>query len=813
MPGDSGVLADVAGAILDGSQIDWTSAESSADDTERSLLDPLRLVAAVADLHRQLPAETPEQWGHLRVLEQVGQGTFGRVYRAWDTRLDREVALKLLPAGPPADNARTTSIIEEGRLLARVRHPNVVSIYGAERTEDHVGLWMEFIHGRTLEQLIQDGHVFNQEQAVEIGIQLCRAVDAVHQAGLLHRDIKAHNVMVTDDNRVVLMDFGTGREVGEERVAIAGTPLYLAPEVLAGSDATPASDIYAIGVVLYHLVTAGYPVQASNIGDLRRAHEQHLRADLSAARPDLGAKLLRILDRAIDPQAARRQPTAATLARDLESVRPRSIRVPLRYLAVGAAALVVVASIAAGIRNRQNSESAAATPVAGSTVPTVVDRPIIAVLPLKNLSSDPDNDYLVDGMTDEIIRNLAVVRGLEVRSRTSSFAFKDQPRNLRDIGEQLRANLVVEGSISVSNNRLRVFAQLVQIAGDVPLWSERFDRELQDVFLIQEEISRAIVNKLRLTLGQGQRRYDLDPETYELYVKARALAARHGLADPTKAVEMFGQVIARDPGFAPAYAGLVNAYAWLSMSPYQGASFETAQSIMRPAAVKALELDPMLAEAHAAMGWVASRDFDWEKAVKSFRRAIDLNSSLTDVYSNYVSSTLLPTGRLDEAEQLLQAARQTDPLSVDVLRQLGIIQFVSGQYEEAVTTLRRVQTLDANLPFVKSFLGRALVFAGRPAEAIPILEESGGLHYTAYAYAKAGRRADAEKLAVVHAAYPQRVAVIYAAFEDHDRTFAALERMMLDEPHRVAINLSVPEFAFLHGDPRLAGLRKKLNLP
>ena len=193
------------------------------------------------------------------------------------------------------------------------------------------------------------------------------------------------------------------------------------------------------------------------------------------------------------------------------------------------------------------------------------ERPIIAVLPLQNLSAEPDSDYFVDGLTDEIIRNLAVIKGLEVRSRTSSFAFKDKPRNLRDVGQQLGVNLVVEGSVLRSGSKLRINAQLVQVAGDVPLWSDRFDRELKDVFAIQDEISRAIVNKLRLTLGRGQRRYDTNLEAYELFLKGRAMVARRGTSSAQKAAELFEQVIERDSAFAPAYAGLVDAYAFMSM--------------------------------------------------------------------------------------------------------------------------------------------------------------------------------------------------------------------------------------------------------
>ena len=343
------------------------------------------------------------------------------------------------------------------------------------------------------------------------------------------------------------------------------------------------------------------------------------------------------------------------------------------------------------------------------------------MLPLKNLSAEPDSEYFVDGLTDEIIRNLAVIKGLEVRSRTSSFAFKDKPRNLRDVGEQLGVNLVVEGSIMRSGSRLRINAQLVQIAGDVPLWAERYDRELKDVFAIQDEISRAIVNKLRLTLGSGQRRYDTNLEAYELYLKARVLVGRGGSFAAQQAVKLFEQAIARDPSFAPAYAGLADAYAAASTEipdPLRPTVIppETALAFMRPAAETALQLDPLLAEAHAAMGLLHSRERDWQKAEESFRRAIDLNPSLTAIYTNYSSSTLLPLGKLDEAERLLRAALQTDPLSLEVRRGMG----VAADHRRAVRGGDRQPRARAN--------GRPRLPICRPAsrESSDVCRQAGG---------------------------------------------------------------------------------------
>ncbi len=336
MTRDDAGLQQVLSAIVDGARIDWASAESSAaDESLREVISELKVIAEIADVHRSVPLpaqphtpaflaesspETLGTWGPLRLIEKVGQGAYGEVYRAWDTRLDREVALKLLPVRLADGDARDTSIIEEGRLLARVRHPNVVTIHGAERIENRIGLWMEFVKGRTLEQLLQEGKVFTPAEVIEIGVALCQAISAVHGAGLLHRDIKTHNVMLADDGRVVLMDFGTGRELNDGSIkGLAGTPLYLAPELLSGGEATIRSDIYSVGVLLYHLLTGAYPVQGHNLRDLRLAHQRNERTNLRSARPHLPPRLARLIERAIEPQPEQRYESADCVGSGLGS--------------------------------------------------------------------------------------------------------------------------------------------------------------------------------------------------------------------------------------------------------------------------------------------------------------------------------------------------------------------------------------------------------------------------------------------------------------------------------------------------------------
>lgn len=367
-------LDELAAAVADGRPLNWDDVESSADsDDERAAIRRLRAIAAIGQAHAeltfsdtvtgslsvrsQLPGfedpSVPTHWGPLRILERVGRGRFGDVYRAWDPSLDREVALKLLRRRTEDGHSADREVIEEGRLMARVRHDNVVTIHGAQRIDGRTGLWMEFVRGRTLEAELKDRGPFPAAEIAELGIQLCKALTAVHESGLVHRDVKTQNVLRDTGGRVLLGDFGTGYELDDDGGGpseIAGTPAYLAPEIFKGAPATPQSDLYSLGVLLFHLASGSYPVLGRSISQIRTAHHTNIRRSIEQLRPDLPTALAGVIDRATDPDAGRRFTAAAAmeaaLAAAVQSIErvDRGISLGIKLLA---AALIVVVTGAA----------------------------------------------------------------------------------------------------------------------------------------------------------------------------------------------------------------------------------------------------------------------------------------------------------------------------------------------------------------------------------------------------------------------------------------------------------------------------------
>ena len=431
----------------------------------------------------------------------------------------------------------------------------------------------------------------------------------------------------------------------------------------------------------------------------------------------------------------------------------------------------------------------------------------IAVLPLQNLGQVPADDYFADGLTGEIIRDLSIIDGLAVRSQTSSFVFKGKRQDVRAAGKQLNAEYILEGSVLRAGQRVRINVRWIRVRDDFPIWSEKFDRELTDVFAIQDEISRGIVNSLRLKLDRGRRRYETSADAYDLYLRGRAFEMRPLLTGMTMSIGPFEQAIAKDPAFAPAYAGLADTYAALSgFDKFDRANRADHISKMRAAAEKALQLDPLLAEAQGAVAMVYARDAQWAQSEKSFRRAVELDPNNSLLRIQFARSLLLPLGRIDEVIAQALLAEESDPLSPDIREYLIHFLLIAGRFDEAAARCPK--------PCVRS-----LILQGRAAEAIPILEArfqgdltAAGSGILGRAYALAGRREDAERMATIQWR-PIEQAGIFAALGDKDRALEALERAIHLGPVRLGQGLTYPEFAPLRGDSRLAALRAKVGLP
>jgi TolB-like protein len=435
----------------------------------------------------------------------------------------------------------------------------------------------------------------------------------------------------------------------------------------------------------------------------------------------------------------------------------------------------------------------------------------IAVLPLLNLSQDASNDYFADGLTGEIISNLSVLDGLAVRSQTSSFAFKGRPRDVREAGRQLNVEYILEGSVMRAGQQLRINAQLIRVRDDFAIWSGKYDRELTDVFAIQDEISRGIVNSLRLKLARGRRHYETSVEAYDLYLRGRAsLHAPLGAEDA--AVSSFEQAIAKDALFAPAYAQLGRLRAYRSSLFFLNPDDETPK--MRAAAHKAIELDPLLPEAHEALAMAYARDARWRESEESFRRSLELDPNRSETRYHFGVYVLWPLDRMDEALEELRLAEKADPLSQEVQWCFAYMLPSSGRYVEAAH--------HAELARNAALLGRARFLEGRTTEAIQILEKdfNGGVGrspgaevrgYLGFAFARTGRREEAEKLAADATPFTQ--AIIFAGLGDKERALEAMERSTAVGPFRIGRQLMWPELALIRNDSRMKALRKKVGLP
>lgn len=839
-------------SIADGAAVDWAAVEAAAQSSEaRRRYGNLRLVARVAELHRTLvlddteastpivspaPASAdPESWGHLAVRGRLASGAFGHIFRGHDPQLNRDVALKLL-RGDISLFRPVDRLLSEARTLARIRHPNVVIVYGADVRDGAAGLWMELIDGQTLESWLRANGVLGSGEAASVGIDLCRALAAVHAAGLVHGDVKAQNVMRESRGRIVLMDFGAGRAQGADAAGVAGTPMYLAPEVLAGEPPTTRSDLYSLGVLLFHLLTGAYPHTGEDLDGLRMAHADGRRTWLRDLRPDLPDALVRAIERAIDEDPARRFATAGEMERVLATGLQPAAAAPRPFPSSAAAfatrrfalaALALTAVIAALIVWSSRARSGA--------MPAGIDS--IAVLPMKDLSADRV-PYLADGLHDQLIATLGQVQSLRVTARTSVLRFADSSEPAGAIAKTLGADAALESTVLASGTgrnggpgRVRVNASLMLAGASTPIWTRTFERPIGELLALESDIARAIATSVSASITHGESArlratLQTNPAAEEAYFQGRMQLEGYGAAAAQRAIEAFDRALTVDPAHARAHAGA--AFAYISLAANGGMTHQQARARALEHVRRALDLQDDLAEAHAAM---ADIDFlyNWnvKRADEEYRKGLDLNGSLAAARNQY-AQLLAATGRFDEA---LAQARLTEAIEPGrVVSLSGLLLYYKRDYPAAEQAIRAAMVQRPDAASLYILLGRVAESQGRLSEALNAtrtalqLSANGGMPLRAQMVRLEALSGDIDgarrHLQELEQAASNGLVQLTArdrgylrlAFGDRENALRAFARA-IDERDPSMVWLGVdPRVDVLRGDPRFEAMLTQLGL-
>jgi len=746
-----------------------------------------------------------QRLSHYTLLERTGAGGMGVVHRARDERLERDVAIKLLPAGLLADDSARSRFRREALALSRLNHPNIATVHDFDQDQGVDFLVMEWVQGESLDHRLARGPM-HEAELVPIAIQVAEALVAAHAGGVVHRDLKPANLRVTPDGRVKVLDFGLARltQPGEEaktatatRAGITpGTLAYMPPESFSGKPGDATGDLYSLGVVLYEMCTGRLPFEGQHVAETIHAILHATPLAPRVVRPTVSIGFQNLVMRLMQREPARRYASAAELIADLRLLAGHG----------------TVAAMPQAIRS-------------------------LAVLPLENLSGDAAQEYFADGMTEAVIGDIARIRDLRVISRTSVMRYKGVRKPVAEIAAELHVDAILEGSVARSGARVRVSLQLIDARSDTHLWSERYDRALQDVLELQSDVAKSVAREIQAALLAGavadgapvalqpvpvrpsgasaprtpQPARRVDPEAYDAYLRARHHLDRRSDESLAKAIEHLNIAIDRDPSFALAYVAKGEA---LGVQGFH--EFEPPRDVFPAARInaeRALELEPTLGEAHAVLGYVQLHfDWDWKRAESSFLRALELSPQNATARLWYVN-LLIASGRLDEALRESRNAVEHDPLSLILNLVTGWVHFFRREYDAACLELARPLDLEPRFFQSHQWLGWCLHLMGRDPEAAQHFEAAADkienrqreLTCRALAHAFSGREGKAratlaqiEHLGQTRFVSASALSLGYLAIGDRDQALAWLER---------ARDQHSPWIGFLNQDPRMDPLR------
>ncbi len=782
---------------------------------------------------------------HYRILEKLGAGGMGEVYRARDEQLQRDVAFKILPPDSQGSADAKQKLLREARSASALKDPHICVIHEVGEAGGQSFIVMELVEGRPLDSLISPEGL-RPELVVRYGSQIAAALAHAHEHGIIHRDIKSANVVITPSGQVKVLDFGLAK-LGDDRQTaeairvtqsaahagtVVGTLPYMAPEILRGEEAGATSDIWSLGVTLFEMSAGHLPFRGQTSYELTSGI---LREPLPPLPPQLPPGLRTVIERCLEKEAGHRYQRASEVGAALETAhsqqdpssfavsasasaadsRKRSLWI-LGVIVMAVLAAALLAANVGGLRDRAFHRASA---------PGIHS---LAVLPLENLSGDPQQQYFADGMTEELTTELSQVSSLRVVSRTSAMRYKGTQKSVPEIARELNVDAVVEGSVEREGDRVRITAQLVQGANDTHLWAKGYERDFRDSLRLQDEVAQAIVDEIQLKLTPQEQarlaRNDvIDPAAHEDYLRGLFhLNLRNG-PDERKAIEFFQAAIKKDPAYAAAYVALADSYRALIFNSNAAPGDVLPQSMA--AAKRAIEIDSQLAEAHTSLATnLADYEWDWAGGEREFQTALRLNpnSSLTH---SYYAHFLRQQGKIEEAIREARRGVALDPVSPQGTFLLAQSLYEARRYDEAISQLRKALDLEPRFWPAHLYLGKTLAEQGQYQEALVELRKAQNFtaepHATiGYVYGRMGRAADARKVIAdlqeqLKKGYvaPTDFAKVYIGLGDKDQAFAWLEKGYEQHDFWLTFLKGDPIFDSLRSDPRFQDLLRRVGPP
>ena len=814
-------------------------------------------VAHVADIIEspKKPLAPGTRFGHYELIRQIGIGGMGEVFLASDTGLERRVALKFLPAHFSQDKVHLRRFQQEARAVAALSHPNVCTIHEVfETAEGRHCIVMEYVEGVTLRKRMARGRM-SVGQTLDTALQIASALAAAHAQGIVHRDIKPENVMVRPDGLIKVLDFGIAKYAAPGRArdakeswvktttgVVFGTTAYMSPEQARGLSVDARTDVWSLGVILYEMVARRLPFPGKTPTDRMAAILEREPQPLARLRRGVAAELERIVSRALAKDRDERYTRAADLAEDLRKLRgtlgaepPFRFALPApargllfsrkrRTVALATLLLITTAALVVGLSYlffRKSSTSAPHTEIKS-----------LAVLPLENLSGDPETEYLSDGITESLINRLSQLPNLKVIARSSAFRYKGRDVDARTAGRELGVSAVLTGRVIKRGDNLSISVELVDIRDNSQLWGDQYNRQFSDILTVQREISQEVSERLRLRLTSEERQqltksYTDKTEAYQLYLKGRYFWNKRTEEGMRKGIEYFRQAIDVDPGYSLAYTGLADSYNFLGAFGIAVLPPGDAMPKAKSAAMKALEIDDSLAEAHTSLAFVRLYyDWDWPGAEREFQRAIELNPNYAPAHQWY-SHLLMARGRTGESISAAKRATEIDPLSLPANMNVGWQYHWARQYDLAVEHLRKLLEMDPNFEQGHWGLGLAYerkgMFEEAAAEFQKAIALSGGnpvyVAALGHAYAVGGKKADAlrvrdELVEQLELRYipPYWVATLYVGLGEQEQALKWLEKAYAERSGGLIWIGVDPRMDSLRSEQRFAALMQRVGL-